>query len=115
MLVNIGNAKLRNHNLSSAYAQFLPQVRLELTRHHTGDAARHENMSIGFNLDFNLSAGAMHREFTVHMPQLVCRACRGATAAPRRQRVSRAPLPNLNPDVAAIDDLQQLDVDFVRK
>ena len=84
---------------SYAHSQFLSQIRFELPRHHPRYAARHENVPVRFNLNFNLPAGAMHRELTVYMPQLVCGARRRATAAPRRQRVSRASFPNLNLNV----------------
>ena len=101
---------------SYAHSQFLSQIRFELTRHHSRYAARHENVPVRFNLNFNLPAGAMHRELTVYMPQLVCGARRRATAAPRRQRVSLRLVSQISIwMLPPIDDLQQLHVNLVRK
>ena len=102
-------------SLSGVHSQFLSQVRLEVARHNSRDAARHENVPVGLNLNLNLSAGAVHRQLVIHMPQLVCGARRRATAAPRRQRVSGASLPNLNLDVPPVNDFQQLNVNLIRK
>src|SRR5277367_2026138 len=73
-----------------------------------GHAASHLNRKIVADLDLDFSAGHVDGDGTVAQAELVRHGRRRAAAAAACQRVTRAAFPNLNLDIRAVEDFQEL-------